>query len=330
MTDENWLGSEKRDPEDPPFRLDRNNYRVIVNLKSTTIQDVLKHSHGKIKDMKLIRSIHKGVVLAMAVSYVMDYCKELDKSGKLQSVIVNKYLKSNKEILLHILKVVPERKEKSRVVAKDRYERRGGRELAQRNAHQRLKNADPEGYFHWRCPECEPTEHYSADVYKQHQGQWRSLILAIKKHPQLKNYLINECGEFEDYNVQKLYSVYKKSKYCKVKSRATKSPKSGQSVKTHVIENMKIKLKDEGHALPACDNNDDKAIMLIHQFRLATIQANLQDSENIEMDGFKIVSAMWSDSPSNWKVYRDFVYNFCMDKELDYDSIIRPRERHDT
>ena len=326
MIDENWLGSEKKESGDPPFRIDKINYRVICNLKSTVIQDVLKHSHGKIKDMKMIRSIHKGVVLAMAVSYVMDYSKEIDKSGKLQSVIVNKYIKSNKEILLHILKVIPERKEKHKVVAKDRYESRGGRELAQRNAHQRLKNADPEGYFHWRCPDCEPTEHYSAVAYKQHQGQWRSLIIAIKKHPQLKDYLINECGDFEDYNIQKLYSAYRNSQYCKVKSRATKSPKTGQSISKHVIENMKIKLKDEGHALPKCDVDDDKAIMLIHQFRLATSQADLQN-KNIEVNGFKIVSAMNGASPGSWSIYRDIVYNFCFDKELDYDSIIRPRER---
>ena len=91
---------------------------------------------------------------------------------------------------------------------------------------------------------------------------------------------------------------------------------------------MKIKLKDEGHALPKCDVDDDKAIMLIHQFRLATSQADLQN-KNIEVNGFKIVSAMNGARPGSWSIYRDIVYNFCIDKELDYDSIIRPRERRD-
>jgi len=332
MTDKehDFIGKENKEPDDPPFRIDTNKRKVFINVKSTYLNNLYKMMKDtvKIKDKKQEKAMLEAGTFGLMSVFFMDYCKTLDRTGSAQRVVTKKFFNLNKDILTYVLKTIPERKEKSKVVAKDRYEYRGGRMLTQRAAHNRYKREDPEGYFHWECPLCEPTEHFNADVYKTRQGQWNSLMLAIKKHPKLRDYLKKECDcEIEDYNIQKLYPTYRNSSFCKVKSRTTKSPKTGQSVSKHVIENMKIKLKDEGHALPNPTVDDEKVLVYIHQYRLASSQPEICNSKDIERKGFEEVARMQGNIPSNWKAYRNAVKNYCEDNGSDYDNIVRPRER---
>jgi len=336
--DPDFIGTESsKEPDDPPFRIDPGQRKIIINVKSRFLNNLHKMmlETVKLKDKKQERAMIRSATVGMATIHLLNHCKDLDRTGATQRVVTKMFFNMGKDILTHVLQTVPERKVKAKEVAKDRYDSRGGSLMAQRATHRRMKKEDPENYFHWECPICEPTEHFDADVFKQRQGHWKSLMLAIKKHPKLREYLKVECScEIEDYNIQTLYPAYRYSPFCKTKSHTTKYPKTGQTQKDHAIENEMIKLKDEGHSIPKPKTVDDrKIIVYLHQVRSAGPRpeiSRISGKPEYEKAIFQEVARMQGDNPSNWKAYRNVVLKYCEDHGSNYWRILRPRERRGT
>ena len=109
-----------------------------------------------------------------------------------------------------------------------------------------------------------------------------------------------------------------------------KYPKHGQSQKELIVENTKRDLHNEGHILPEkTDKRDEQILTIISQFRNSICRPEFANvaKDRLEIEGFASVAVMWGDMPKNYWRYQDKVKEYCEDHNLDYNAIVKPKEK---